>query len=245
MSDSLVLCYHAISPDWTESLSVTPEALERQLAWLVRHGWRGVTFMELVHNPPRERIVAVTFDDAFASVLELAHPILSSFGFPATVFAPSAFMSGCQRLSWPGIDHWARTPAAAELAGMCWEDLGTLAEDGWEIGSHTHTHPRLTGLDDLRVRSELAGSRQEIASRTGRPCESIAYPYGDVDERVASAAKAAGYRAGAALSSRLTPLGALRWPRVGIFNDDTLARFLLKAARPTRLLRASSLWPGR
>jgi hypothetical protein len=74
-------------------------------------------------------------------------------------------------------------------------------------------------------------------------CTSVAYPYVDVDERVAAAAQAAGYEAGAALSSRLSALGPLRWPRVGIYHGDTQRRFRLKASRPMRLMRASALWP--
>ena len=37
----------------------------------------------------------------------------------------------------------------------------------------------------------------------GQPCRSIAYPYGDVDERVIEAARAAGYELGASLPERL------------------------------------------
>jgi peptidoglycan/xylan/chitin deacetylase (PgdA/CDA1 family) len=242
MSDSIVLCYHAVSPTWTAPLSVTPEALERQLSWLVRRGWRATTFAGAVLEPPAARTLSVTFDDAFASVLSLALPILGDLGLPATVFAPTAFMSARGTLSWPGIDHWGDTAHAAELACMSWEELGLLAERGWEIGSHSRTHPHLTRIDDQALRTELADSREEVLTQLGLPCATIAYPYGDVDERVASAAGAAGYRFGAALSSRLTPAGLLRWPRVGVYNADTWGRFRLKTSRTMRRVRASPLW---
>ena len=75
----------------------------------------------------------MTFDDAFASVLELAHPILSTLGLPATLFAPTAFVSAGQPLAWPGVEHWLETPFAAELRCLSWQQLGVLSEDGWEI----------------------------------------------------------------------------------------------------------------
>ena len=92
------------------------------------------------------------------------------------------------------------------------------------------------------MRDELAESRHEIATNLSSPCESVAYPYGDVDERVAGAAQSAGYLAGAALASNLRALGMQRWPRVGIYNGDQMWRFRLKISRSTRRLRASRFW---
>ena len=82
MSDVLVLCYHAVSSDWEADLSVRPEALESQLALLSGRGYRGATFSRAVTEPPASRTVAVTFDDAYRSVIALARPILEEFGFP-------------------------------------------------------------------------------------------------------------------------------------------------------------------
>ena len=108
--------------------------------------------------------------------------------------------------------------------------LRELAAFGWEIGSHTRNHPRLTKLDGAELELELAGSREDLNSRLDAECRTIAYPYGDVDVRVAEAARLAGYVAGAALSSRLAPLGPLRSPRVGIYRNDRQWRFRLKTA---------------
>jgi len=242
--DVLVLCYHAVSSIWTAPLSVTPDSLERQLGLLVRRGWRGTTFSEAVLAPPSRRTLAVTFDDAFASVAELAQPILSGLGLPATVFAPTRFMSARQPLNWTGIDHWQDTLDAPELQSMTWNDLGELTELGWEIGSHTCTHPHLTRLAEDALGDELHSSLEACTHQLGQRCQSIAYPYGDVDERVAHRARAIGYRTGATLSSRLDRFGPHRWPRVGIYHYDVDVRFRLKVTPAMRCLRASRLWPG-
>jgi len=239
VSESLVLCYHAVSPTWAAPLSVKPDALERQLSWFLRHGWRGSTFTDAVLGPPSGRALAVTFDDAFASVFTLAYPILQSLGLVGTVFAPTTFMSVRQPLSWPGIENWALTPDAPELESMSWTEIGALSDAGWEIGSHTRTHPSLTRLDDAALREELSLSREEVTKMVGRPCTSIAYPYGDVDRRVVDVAREAGYLAGAALSRRLTPLGPLWWPRIGIYHHDYWERFRVKASRPVQRLRGA------
>ena len=91
MSDVLVLCYHAVSAEWPAGLSVTPERLEAHLAGLLARGYRGATFRDAVLNPPATRTVAVTFDDAYRSVLDLAAPLLRRLGIPGTVFVPTAF----------------------------------------------------------------------------------------------------------------------------------------------------------
>jgi peptidoglycan/xylan/chitin deacetylase (PgdA/CDA1 family) len=244
VGDVIVLCYHAVSPSWTAPLSVTPDALEHQLRLLIRRGWRPATFADAVLGNSRRKTFAVTFDDAFASVLTLAHPILSSLGIQATMFAPTAFMDERQPLSWPGIEQWRDTPAAPELRSMCWEDLRVLAGDGWEIASHTRTHPHLPRLDDEALTEELAHSRDEIASHLGIPCRTIAYPYGEADQRVANRARAVGYSAGAILTRRLSVLGLLRWPRIGVYHADRSWRFRLKANRGWQRLRATPLWPA-
>lgn len=243
MSDVLVLCYHAISPSWTAALSVTPAQFEHHLRALARQGWHAATFEEAVLRPPAQRTLAVTFDDAFASVLEFGLPVLEALGWPATVFAPTAFMSERQPLHWHGIEQWRGSPHASELMGMNWNDLGELIEQGWEIGSHTRSHPRLNELSDDELSEELVQSRLECDKHLGRQCRSIAYPYGGVDERVADAARATGYSAGAALARDLRQRGPLRWPRVGIYHDDSDRRFRLKISPIVRRQRASRLWP--
>jgi peptidoglycan/xylan/chitin deacetylase (PgdA/CDA1 family) len=244
VSDVLVLCYHAVSPSWSAPLSVTPDALEQQLSALVRRGWRGATFSQAVFDPPSQRTLAVTFDDAFASVIERAKPILASLELPGTVFVPTAFMAERQPLKWDGIDQWLQTPDADELLGMDWSDLGELSEHGWEIGSHTCSHPHLMALDDSGVHAELADSLEQCRAKLGGRCQTIAYPYGEVDRRVATIAKDAGYEAGACLDSNLARHNALRWPRIGIYHRDGRLRFQLKRIRLTRLMRASRFWPS-
>src|SRR5215210_3808504 len=100
-SDVLILCYHAVSRTWPADLSVTPEQLERQLGRLVARGYRGATFTEALARPVRGKVLAVTFDDAYRSVLERAFPILSDLRLPATVFVPTDFAGTERPMSWP------------------------------------------------------------------------------------------------------------------------------------------------
>lgn len=239
MRDTLVLCYHAVSPDWPADLSVRPEAFAKQLEYLHQAGYRGITFTEAVQQRARGRRVAVTFDDAYASVASLAKPMLDSYGWPATVFAVSDFAQDGRPVRWDGVSHWETTPHAHELSSLDWPALRSLRAAGWEVGSHTVTHPHLTTVDDDRLAFELEASRAAVENALGESCASIAYPYGDVDARVVEAAAKAGYVAAAALPARWNQIAALEWPRVGVWHTDSLPRFLMKSARLGRRTRGA------
>ena len=170
MSDSLVLCYHAVSERWSAPLSVTPDNLERQLGLLVARGYRGVTFGELSSGRTQGKVMCVTFDDAFRSVIELGLPILAELDVPGTVFAPTAFVGRPEPMVWPGIDQWLGGPHESELACMSWDELRQLHAAGWQVGSHTRTHPHLTQVGQEQLRDELEGSRADCEQGMGEPC---------------------------------------------------------------------------
>ena len=227
MPDTLVLGYHAISAQWPCTLAVSPQALEQQLERLVRRGYRGVTLTDLVTGRHADRVVVVTFDDAYRSVLKLALPILERLGLPGTVFAPTGHMDGTP-MSWPGIDGWLDTEHREELTGCTWDELSVLAQAGWEIGSHTRSHARLPTLDDDVLADELGRSRQECEQRLGTPCLTIAYPYGASDARVAAAARAAGYVA--TVGGPPSPGGLPHPLRADIYRKDDAWRVALKTS---------------
>jgi peptidoglycan/xylan/chitin deacetylase (PgdA/CDA1 family) len=194
-----------------------------------------------VTAPSAPKTLAVTFDDGYRSVLEGALPVLQSLGVPATLFVPTAWVGVPGPMTWPGIDRWVGGPWDHELRPLAWEELRALADAGWEIGSHSRSHPRLTGLDDAQLTAELTESRSECERALGRPCTSIAYPYGDVDARVVAAAARAGYRAGAGLPMRPHTPRPLDWPRLGVSREDSSARFRRQSSPIVRRLLASPL----
>jgi peptidoglycan/xylan/chitin deacetylase (PgdA/CDA1 family) len=242
-ADVLVLCYHAVSARWRSALAVTPDALRRQLERVLDRGYEATTFTRAVHDPPAARTVAVTFDDGFRSVRDVALPVLESLGVRATVFVPTALVGGSEPLAWPGLEHAADESDRGELHPLGWQDVAHLAALGWEIGSHTRTHPRLPELDDRALTAELRGSRDDCAAALGRECDAVAYPYGVLDARVVAAAAAAGYRAGASPPGSRFGHPALTWPRIGLYERDERARLAAKLSPGMRRLQRSPRWP--
>ena len=231
----LVLEYHAVSDTWHGALAVSPAEFRRQIEWLVRRGYSGATFSDAAASGT-SRTFAVTFDDAYRSVFRQAYPILASLGVPGTVFVVTDYAKDGRPLTWPGGEPARERASEDDLLGMTWEELRRVAADGWEVGSHTQTHPRLTELPDEELDRELRGSREACERALGAPCHSLAYPFGDADRRVLARAAEAGYEV-AAIEDPAPP-EPLRWPRVGIYRADGLLRFRLKASPLVRRLRS-------
>jgi len=242
MADPLILCYHAVSDDWPVPYAVSAAQLEAQVKGLQRRGYRPATFTDAVLRPPAERTFAVTFDDGYRSVASAALPVLSDLGVPATAFVCPGFVGSSDPMR-VGLDEWAHGDHAAELVSMTWAQIGELVEAGWEIGSHTRTHPRLDEIEDAALRDELDGSRADCERRLGRPCRSVAYPFANPSPRVVAAARAAGYQAGGGILGDRAAPGAMHWPRLVVYRRDASLRFRLKSLPLARRLRASRAWP--
>jgi peptidoglycan/xylan/chitin deacetylase (PgdA/CDA1 family) len=90
-----------------------------------------------------------------------------------------------------GVKPPARPPA--EYGAINWRQAREMADAGIEIGSHTLTHPILTGLGDARLREEVAQSRDRIQNALGRKVETFCYPNGDYDLRTQREVARAGY----------------------------------------------------
>lgn len=145
------------------------------LAALKADGFEGVSAgRALGDGGGAARRVAITFDDGCETDLVSAAPLLSEFGFGATFYVVAGFVGGRGYLA-PG-------------------QVRELAEQGFEVGSHSMTHRLLNGLADAEVRRELAESKERLEQWTGRRIEHFSCPGGRWDARVAAAARAAGYR---------------------------------------------------
>lgn len=226
---SLVLCYHAVSDTWPHQLSVSPEALEPQLQALLRRGYRPVTAAEAVEGDGK--LLHVTFDDAFTSVQQ-ALPVLERLGVPATVFACTGYADDPRPLGVPELADELHTHAD-ELRTMSWGELRELdGRDGVEVEAHTISHPHLPALPEEELEEELTASKRRLEEELGRPCRFLAYPFGDCDDRVRAATRAAGYEAAFGLPG--DPTGNDRFDvfRVGVWRRDSPRKVAFKS-RPS------------
>ncbi len=202
---SLVLCYHAVSPTWEHRLCIRPDLLLRQVRALSRF-WQ----------------VHATFDDAFRSSATV-FPDLHRLGVSIQIFVCTKYALVGAPLAIPELAG----DDPNQLATMNWDELREHAARGIAIGSHTVSHPHLTALSDEELRSELNESRREIEDRLRRPCDDLAYPYGEHDARVRAAARAAGY--GRAFALRVPETDEYAAPRLDLYRRHTVPRTFIRA----------------
>ena len=121
-----------------------------------------------------QRPVVLSFDDGSAGQVRHALPTLSRAGWP-----------GVLNLAWRYLPDIGGTRAVRRLVRA-----------GWEIDSHSLTHPDLTQLSDAELTRELEASRTRIKGFFGeRAANFFAYPSGRYDARVEQAVRDAGYLA--------------------------------------------------
>jgi len=224
LSSYVVLYYHRLQGDLKsgqERLDVPPSMFERQLRLLRRLRFRALSPDELVtfHDGllltlPRRSYV-VTADDGFKDCVE---PFIRHASINPQFYVPSAEIGG--RSWWAGDEPLVH-----------WDDLRRMAKAGVGVGSHAHRHVVLPELDDAAIREELGESRNTLVARLPSTVPFLAYPYGRTDTRVASEARAAGFRLAFTTDPGRNGAGtdAMYLRRVGVKAWDSPASFLWKA----------------
>ncbi len=145
-----------------------------------------VQALAVVSQPAATARVSFTFDDGFASVRTQAAPTLATYGLSGTSYVTTS----CVGMT--TVPNTCR--AKTDTPYMTWNQIAQLQTTyGWEIGSHTVTHPCLTSntppecqankLTTAQVVQELSQSKADLAAR-GINATSFASPYGDYDPAV-------------------------------------------------------------
>ena len=180
-----------------------------------------------------ERInVLVTFDDGYASWVNVAAPILKKYTCTALFFVSSGLLQGAHDT------HMTETFMRTHLRispkhALSWEGARALLQGGHSLGGHAVTHADLTQCTrDERV-SEITNDKVAIEVAVGHMLTDFAYPFGTahhVNREVAEDVVRAGYvRAYTAISRFAYPPYTLYIPRMCIENATTpkqLARWV-------------------
>lgn len=185
-----ILSYHSLD-DLGTPLSVSPSLFAAQMATLAGEGCTTFTMSQVARHfsenkPFPPRAVAITFDDGFASVAEVALPVLNRYSLHATAYIITGMIGRLTR--W--VDRGAPLPS---LPILSWAQIEQLHTNGIEIGAHSITHGFLTQYSDAQLQDELQTPRALLEQRLGKQVTAFAYPQGDYDSRVVQATRRAGY----------------------------------------------------
>jgi peptidoglycan/xylan/chitin deacetylase (PgdA/CDA1 family) len=121
----------------------------------------------------KRAIVTVMFDDGYASVHDVARPILKKYGFKSTDFIVSGAIGKSDFFDHPVMPK---------------SEIDDLARDGDEIESHSVTHPHLPRLTPAQLDDELSRSKA-VLEAWYPPIDAFALPYGESNAAVMAAVK--------------------------------------------------------
>lgn len=123
--------------------------------------------MASVSNPEPKGKVSFTFDDGFESFITKAAPTLAAHDMAGTAYMTTDFI---------GQPNY-----------MTWEQTTNLQNNyGWEIGSHSVTHPLMTEITDEQLEQEVSQSKLTLQQHGFNPT-SFATPFGDYNDKVVAA----------------------------------------------------------
>jgi peptidoglycan/xylan/chitin deacetylase (PgdA/CDA1 family) len=171
-----ILLFHRVTDAIPEDGLTVSTARFRKICRMLQRGFCVVPLEEIfrIHQsgePFPPRTVAITFDDCYRDNLFAAR-ILADHSLPACFFVPTGFI---------GTDHifdWDRH--LPPMPNLSWDDLCEMVCLGFEIGSHTVTHPNMGMVTPEQARQELCDSRKAIEERLGQRVRWFAYPFGGV-----------------------------------------------------------------
>jgi len=136
--------------------------------------------------------VILTFDDGWTTTYYKAFPIM-------------------QANHQKGVSFVITGEAAANGSGSSYRkymnisQLNTLYAAGWDLSSHTVTHPHLTKISTDDVNSELNNSKNWLNnSGFTRASQFFSYPYGDYNSSIIAALKNNGYLAARIVRNNLS-----------------------------------------
>ena len=211
-----ILCYHRFAETCDSNLCITKDNFAAQLAYLKQNEYHVISladlndFLQYRKTIPAKSVV-ITMDDAYRSIYDVAYPLMKQYGYSATLFVYTDFVQ-------------------ATSIAMTWDQLREMKADGFEIGSHSITHPDLTLKKDdedeqgflARVTHELTASKKIIDKQLNQDTIFFAYPYGSYNQLTVQLTQKAGYQLGLGIQYGGNPFFAdpLSLKRNQILSDD-------------------------
>lgn len=188
-----ILMYHQIlpksNPHFSKHIAVTPENFRHQIQYLLDEGYTIKTLKEYFAHPDpfsQKKVAMLTFDDVSSSFMEHGLPVMNELKVKGSLFPIQnmTFNKEYFNLHREGIRPLSE------------EELKSLYDSGFELGSHGQSHQNFRKLSFKQVQTELSESKAWLEKITGSEVVTVCYPIGGVDSDVVDAAKKIGFKVG-------------------------------------------------
>ena len=184
-----------------------------------------------------DRYCAITFDDGFNSMMEHAIPALQHYGISATIFVNYNLYQLTQNNDVHALRQFCREKfpqlysRGLDPRGLNLAQLQELIAGGFEIGSHTVSHPDAASLNRDELMFEFQHPIKKFNEELGCSVDLLAYPYGRKKNFNALAKQVAfqsGYKAAFSGISRLLRTSIddfMEIPRTNVSFNRSFAYF--------------------
>jgi peptidoglycan/xylan/chitin deacetylase (PgdA/CDA1 family) len=237
-----VLMYHRVVRDEVVSAEARPytinvDMLEGQVRTLEKLGYSAITFHDVALfrrgalNLPKKPVI-ISFDDGYEDTHRLAFPVLREYGMKAVVFVLGDRSIGSN--SWDAQNNITSAPLMTE------RQILELHAAGFEIGSHSLTHRKLTGLTRDEAWDEISRSRILLEMTLNDTVRSFSYPYGLLNDQLRLLVQEAGYEFACGVYSGPSVFGVdfMDIRRIEPSEKDDALRFRLHIATPYQKMGA-------
>jgi peptidoglycan/xylan/chitin deacetylase (PgdA/CDA1 family) len=204
--DIPILMYHKVDAISYSNYWVSDKLFTRQMAALKAYGYQTITLTDFLDYRAGkatlpEHPIIITFDDGYQDFYTHAVPILKSKGLIATIFLPTGKIGTSEEDRQD--NSWDSKEAAYPTKLLIWDEVRDFIKDGFQVGSHTVTHPDLSSIPDSQIKQELDQSRSDFRDKLGLQVDVFSYPGGSgADSQIVhSDLQEAGYRAAVTTSS--------------------------------------------
>lgn len=218
-----ILCYHQFTDGTppSQKLELRAADFEAQLRYLRDNDFQVLSFDELrdimqFKRPMPTKGVVLTIDDGYASVYDVAWPLLKQYGMKATLFIYTDFIGAG--------------------AALTWDQLREMRDSGLiEVESHGKSHTSLARLSEdtdersykNRLAAELSASEASFMANLGAAPDYVSYPYGNSSRVIATMLKQNGYSLAATVTrgSNGSFVDPFLLHRTMIYDGHSLADF--------------------
>ena len=175
----VILAYHDVSeinsPQYSELYSTKPGRFFEQIEFL-QQNFNLVSLDEIISaNSSVKPMVAITFDDGFLSVKELALKFLKAQNIPFAVFLNQTAIKE-NYLPYDQFDEINRRYKTQVYLNA--NDIRDLHKDGVIIGSHTSNHRTIANCDEKILGEEIDENKKFLEDLIGEKVLHFAIPYG-------------------------------------------------------------------
>ncbi|MBF0546315.1 MAG: polysaccharide deacetylase family protein [Candidatus Riflebacteria bacterium] len=231
------LCYHQVKPTAKGKFELSTQIFREQLSLLKKRNYQTINsqqFLDYLNGKDIgvKKPIVLTFDDGYLSVFQHARPIMKEFGYIGVACVYPSFI-GCS-------------------SGMKWEQLKTLASEGWSIECHSYDHSNfIDTVDEPETSGSFFSKQIQLAKniveqKTGKKSLFFTWPFGVYTIKAEEFARKVGFSGAFTVDGggNYPGLDPFRVKRQVIYGNDNLEKFQIKVEMGGLPLQVISPLPG-